>query len=361
VKDELEGILSGDLLKRALDESDHGIVVTDPEGTIQTVSERFVELSGYSASELVGSNPRLIRSGQTPDAMYRDLWETIRTGRTWKGAILNRRKDGTLFLDRESIIRGVGRTGDRACYVAIHRDSNVELDLRLKIAKAEANYQAVADEIDEAKSSINTLVSFTKHQLGSTAQSLIAAMEARDPYTAGHGRRTSLMIELVGDELGLFPQFSREGVRFGAILHDIGKIGVPDAILLKAGSLTGPEYEVIKTHPVVGFDILSLAFQEDEILRIVRSHHERLDGSGYPDRLRGPQIPDYVKAFSVCDCFDALTSSRSYRRALPAEDAISILTDDALTGRLDMSAVNAVRRLWKRGVLGDVKALPVAA
>ena len=239
--------------------------------------------------------------------------------------------------------------------------TQIELDLRLKIAKTEASLSDAIVEIDSAKTAIKTLVTLTSLQVESTANALIAAMEARDHYTAGHGKRTAIMMELLGAELGLFSRYSLEAIRTGAILHDIGKVSVPDSILLKQGSLTPPEYEVIKTHPAIGFDILSLALKQEEILRIVRHHHERLDGSGYPDGLRGHEIPDYVKAFSVCDCYDAMTSTRSYRRAMPSRDAISTLTDDALCGKLDMSSVKALKRLWKNGVMDDIQSMRAAA
>lgn len=357
----MDNILSSEFLKRALDESDHGILVTDYEGTILSVNEGLVKLTGFDEKELVGSNPRLLKSGQTPEAVYRELWGTLRSGRTWKGAVLNRAKDGSHFLDRETILSGIEPRSDRACFVAIHRNADIELDLRVKLSRAEASIGHFVDETDKAKAAIQTLVTLTNRQAETTSHALIAAIEARDAYTAGHGRRTALMMELIGDELGMFDRCSREAARIGAILHDIGKVGIPDAILLKQGRLTTEEYAVIKAHPSIGFDILKLAFKHEEILRIVRHHHERLDGTGYPDGLRGHELPDYVKVLSVCDCFDAMTSTRSYRRAMTEEDALSILTDDALTGRLDMAAVRALKRLSRNGVLGDVIAMPAVA
>jgi len=353
--------LPAEFLSRIVDEIDIGIIVTDLDGTIQTVSPKVFGLTGYSERDLIGSTPRTFRSGQTPDAAYRELWQTIRTGATWKGALLNRRKDGTMFLDRETIASTIGLKGNKACFVAIHRNADVELDLRLKVARAEATVGEKVGEIDNAKSTIKTLVTLTSQQTENTAHALISALEARDPYTAGHGRRVAMMMELVCDELGLFVTYSRQAIRVGAILHDIGKVGIPDSILLKQGKLTDAEYEVMKTHPAVGFDILSHAAKFEETLRIVRHHHERLDGTGYPDGLRGHEVPDYVKAMFVCDSFDAMTSTRPYRPATSAEDAISILTDEALGGRIDMSPVKALKKLWHNGVLSDIVKLPVAA
>lgn len=351
----MESILSTAFLQKALEESGHGIIVADPDGTILSASEKMVELTGYSVKELVGSTPRIFRSGHTTGETYRKLWETIRSGQTWTDAILNRRKDGTFFLDRETILGAIGPNGGRTCFVALHRNADVELELRLKVMKAESRFTDAVEKIDEAKDKVQKLVSLTNERLMGTAGALTATLEARDPYTAGHGRRTAQLMDLIGGELGLFDKYSRSTLCLGATLHDIGKVGIPDAILQKPGKLTPAEYEVIKTHPGIGFDILNYVLKQEEILRIVRHHHERLDGSGYPDGLTSDQLPDYVRAFSVCDCYVAMTSTRSYRLAMSSRDAVMILTDDALSGKLDMPSVKALRRLWKNGVLEELR------
>ena len=350
-----------DFSRRLLDESKLGVVVTDLGGRIQCVSEPFLKMCGYTERELIGKTPQTFKSGQTPTSVYRSLWETIRKGETWSGAILNKRKDGTLFLDRETIIGGITLNGRQSAHVAVHRAADIELDLRLKLSRTESALGKSIDEIDNAKSAINTLVTLTTVQVERTSMALVAALEARDPNTIGHSRRTSLLMDLIGTELGLFESYSRESIHIGAILHDFGKIGIPDSIMLKEGRLTDAEFDVMRTHPAIGFDILSLALKDEVPLRIVRHHHERLDGSGYPDGLNGSQLPDYVKIFSVCDCFDAMTSKRCYRPAIAPDAALSMLTDDALSGLLDMSAVRALRRLWANGVLMDVIGLQIAA
>ncbi|MCB8932537.1 MAG: HD domain-containing protein [Fimbriimonadaceae bacterium] len=356
----MKHLLTAEFLERALDHCELGIVVTDLDGSILSVSEKTLELTGYLGKELIGASPRTFKSGHTSETVYQNLWNTIRTGHTWKGALLNRHKDGSLFLDRETILSGVLPSG-KACFVALHQSANTEMELRVKMAKTEANLANALGKIDQAKSTIESLVTQTNRQLGCTANALNAAVEARDTYTAGHGARTALMMDLVGAKLDLFTRYSRDAIRIGATLHDIGKVGIPDTILWKRGPLTEPEYEVVKTHPVIGFDILKPVYIQEEVLRIVRSHHERLDGSGYPDGLKSHAIPDYVKAFSVCDCYDAMTSTRGYRPAMSPEDAFSILVDEALLGRLDMSAVKALKRLYADGVLNDLNDLCNAA
>ena len=150
-------------------------------------------------------------------------------------------------------------------------------------------------------------------------RALIASLDARDPYTAGHSERVSTLSVAVGEELGLDAD-AIEVLRLGALLHDVGKIGVPDEILRKRGRLTPAEFDAIKTHPTAGARILrSIPFLARHI-PIVELHHERPDGDGYPYGLKGDAIPLGARIVHVADAFDAMTSGRSYRPArLPFE------------------------------------------
>ena len=150
-------------------------------------------------------------------------------------------------------------------------------------------------------------------------RALAAALDARDPYTAGHSERVSTFAVAIGEELKLDAD-AKETLRLGALLHDIGKIGVPDEILRKAGALTAAEFESIKTHPSAGARILkSIPFLAPHI-PIVELHHERPDGLGYPYGLQGDEIPLAARIVHVADAFDAMTSARAYRAGrLPVE------------------------------------------
>ncbi|SFE83286.1 HDIG domain-containing protein [Paenibacillus catalpae] len=155
-------------------------------------------------------------------------------------------------------------------------------------------------------------------------QELIRTTETRDAYTAGHNYRVALYAIQLGEELGLKRDQLR-AIAQGGIVHDIGKLIVPDHILNKPGKLTPEEREVIEKHPVTGFNLCRrLGFMQEE-LAVIRSHHERWDGSGYPDALSGDNIPLLARVTAVADVYDALTSSRSYRAALSHEEAISII------------------------------------
>lgn len=140
-------------------------------------------------------------------------------------------------------------------------------------------------------------------------------VEVKDVYTRGHSDRVSEYSLLIGKKLNLPPE-QMKTLKIGALFHDIGKIGIPDAILLKTDKLTDDEYSEIKNHPAIGAHILSNASIFADIIPIVKHHHERYDGKGYPSRLVGEDIPYLARIVAVADTFDAMTSRRSYRQAL---------------------------------------------
>ena len=152
-----------------------------------------------------------------------------------------------------------------------------------------------------------------------TVQTLRYTVEAKDPYTRGHSDRVSAFSVLLGKELGVSSE-DLKTLEIGGLFHDIGKIGIPDSILLKEAKLTDDEYSQIKNHPSIGAHILCNAIVFQNILPIVKHHHERFDGNGYPSKLVGEQIPYLARIAAVADSFDAMTSKRTYRNAMLIED-----------------------------------------
>jgi putative nucleotidyltransferase with HDIG domain len=161
-----------------------------------------------------------------------------------------------------------------------------------------------------------------------TIQALALAIEAKDQTTHDHLERVEVYAIEVARELGLGDS-ELEALRAAALLHDIGKLAVPEHIISKPGKLTPEEFEKMKIHPVVGAEILEQVRFPYAVAPIVRSHHEKWDGSGYPDGLAGEQIPMGARILAAVDCLDALSSDRQYRRALPLEDAIKIVEQEA--------------------------------
>jgi response regulator RpfG family c-di-GMP phosphodiesterase len=164
----------------------------------------------------------------------------------------------------------------------------------------------------------------------SAIDTLVRAMEERDPCTAGHAIRVRDHAVRLGQALGLFGRELRQ-LDLAAKLHDVGKVGVPEAILHKQGPLTPEEDRVIREHPVIGERVLRPIIRSSAVLAGIRSHHERIDGGGYPDGLKGDGIPLLARIISIVDCYDALTTPRAYRRPAPVAEALAHLRSGAGT------------------------------
>jgi putative two-component system response regulator len=170
--------------------------------------------------------------------------------------------------------------------------------------------------------------------------SLALTIEARDPYTNGHCERLARHAVTLGGALGL-PQEDLDALHRGGYLHDVGKVGVPDAVLLKEGPLTPDEFAIMRRHPEIGDSLCAPLQSLRRVRPIILSHHERLDGSGYPEGLRGDEVPLLAQIVAIVDVFDALTSTRPYRAALPAEEAVGHLLRDAEQGRFARAHIDA--------------------
>jgi hypothetical protein len=177
----------------------------------------------------------------------------------------------------------------------------------------------------------------TTYQL-QTLQKLAAALETRDPYTHGHSRRVARLSCMIAKQMGL-PKKRVQFIRTAAAVHDVGKLFIPAGAINKPGKLTDEEFEIVKQHAERGADMVART-GNDELTALVRHHHERVDGGGYPDGLRGPAIPLGARIIAVADTFDAITSSRSYRSAAKHKEALEILRQ-SVGSQLDPDAVSA--------------------
>ncbi|MDI3525133.1 MAG: hypothetical protein PWP42_383 [Candidatus Atribacteria bacterium] len=176
-------------------------------------------------------------------------------------------------------------------------------------------------------------------------RALTAALDAKDPYTQGHSLRVAQVALKIASRFKL-PERRLEMLEYAALLHDVGKIGIKDAILLKPQKLTASEYEVIKTHPLVGYEIVANVDFLREVAEIIRSHHERCDGSGYPDGKRAEELSLEARILAVADAFDALTSDRPYRRAFAIQEALQIMKNDE-RGRYDQEILGILEAIVK--------------
>ena len=182
-----------------------------------------------------------------------------------------------------------------------------------------------------------------------TITALITAVEARDYYTRGHSERVARYAVAIARKIGLSPN-EVEDLHVAGLLHDIGKIGVSDLILNKLGSLTSEEYEVVKQHPRIGATIVDEIKPLLEIVPLIYHHHERYDGSGYPDGLAGDDMPLGARILAVADSVEAMTSSRAYRPSLSIERSFELL-DGGGDGQLDPLLVALFEHLWTSGQL----------
>jgi putative two-component system response regulator len=174
--------------------------------------------------------------------------------------------------------------------------------------------------------------------------SLALSIEAKDPYTEGHCDRLSKYSVALGEKLGLSEEL-RVALRRGGLVHDIGKLAVPEHILLKPGPLTPEERKIMEQHTVTGERICAPLRSFRHVLPIIRHHHEKQDGSGYPDGLKGEQIPLTARILQVTDIFDALTTDRPYRKALPKEKAFAIMREEVKRGWWDGSLIDQLELL----------------
>jgi HD-GYP domain-containing protein (c-di-GMP phosphodiesterase class II) len=176
-------------------------------------------------------------------------------------------------------------------------------------------------------------------------KSLVFTIEAKDIYTRGHSERVNRYAMLMAERLQL-DEAEKNILNWASILHDIGKIGVPESILNKPGRLNEEEFDVIKRHPKKGHKILEPLEQLASCLPSILHHHERLDGKGYPHGLKGEEIPFLARIIAVADTFDAITSNRAYRSAKAAEKALAIVDEVAGT-QLDPVVVEAFKEVYE--------------
>jgi putative two-component system response regulator len=305
------------------------VFVIEDDAAIRRLLERLLTPAGYSVEQFATAQPALesIRSN-APDLVLLDLQLPDLSGHEVLEAI---RADPSTRLLPVVMMTGMATTAEKlraqAAGVTDFIAKPFSPEELLPRVRALVMLKQFADEHEHAERVILTLAK---------------TIDARDLYTAGHSGRVAEYADQIAARMGLEGQ-ARTDLRRGALFHDLGKIVIPDAILRKPGKLTEEERSVVEEHPVVGHDLLSPMKTMRQTLSIVYHHHERLDGSGYPDGIYGPDIPMPVRIVTIADIFDALTSERSYREALTTETAFEILTEGVGKGWWDKDAVDALR------------------
>jgi len=210
-------------------------------------------------------------------------------------------------------------------------------------------------DADELRARVRSLIKLKRYtddleSAESVIMSLALTVEARDPYTEGHCQRLAAYATALGEALHLSDEELAALYR-GGYLHDVGKIGIPDAVLRKPTKLTPAEFELMKQHTVIGERLCGNLRSLGPVRSIVRHHHERLDGGGYPDGLRGDEVPLLAQIVGIVDVYDAVTTTRPYRAAGPSERGYAELRDDVALGARRGDLVEAFIELGQAGLL----------
>jgi PAS domain S-box-containing protein/putative nucleotidyltransferase with HDIG domain len=279
-----------------------GLGAIDENGVLTYVNEYLAKMLGYSADEMIGSSTLDFYYDEESRKTQEEIFAKRRAGMrdptpyevTW------RKKDGQKVYSILSPTPHFDAEGRYTGSFAIHTDIT---------ERKRAN--------EKLKASFNTL----RKSLESTVSALASALEIRDPYTAGHQQRVADLACAIAEEMGLADE-QLDGIRMAGLIHDIGKINIPAEILNKPGQLTEIEYSLFKNHPQVGHDILKTVDFPWPVAQIVLQHHERMDGSGYPQGLKGDEIMLEARILAVADIVEAMASHRPYRPARGTGDAL---------------------------------------
>ncbi len=317
--------------------SDATIIVVDDEAANRELLAEALGAEGHTVIPVEGAAAALeALAGISPDLLLVDVMmpgmDGIELCRRLKGQAPTR-------LIPLVLVTGLNGSEDRLRGIEAGADDFLSKPVRLSelraLVRSLLRLKRYTDQLEHAEAVL---------------YSLALGVEAKDSALEGHCARLAHYAATIGEALGLDPG-SLEALRRGGVLHDVGKIGIPDAILFKPGPLTPGEWTVMREHPVIGERICQPLKFMQAVLPIIRHHHERWDGSGYPDGLAGPAIPLTARILQVADVFDALTTVRPYHQPLTPAGAIEIIRAEAAKGFWDKGLVETFARLWDTGAL----------
>ncbi len=277
------------------------VMKMDIHGNITYANELFCQSSGYTSEEIVSQRHRILHHPEISPEAYENLWETILGKKVWNGTLKNISKHGKTYMTDTTIKPILDEYGEIVEFISISHDVTELFELNEEIWQTQHEMLSLLGEVGETRS----------HETGN------------------HVRRVAKYSQLLGELCGL----GEEEIRLlysASPMHDIGKIGIPDAVLLKPGKLDPDEYEIMKTHSAIGYDILKNSNRPllQAAAIIAREHHEKWDGSGYPHALRGEEIHVYGRITALADVFDALSCDRVYKKAWPMERIIDFVLSE---------------------------------
>ena len=285
--------------KKAIDTSTI-VSKTNASGIITYANQAFCDISGYTLEELLGKPHNIVRHFNVSKETFKELWETIQSGKSWSGEFENRKKDGSSYWVQATISPIFNEDGKLVEYIAIRNDVT--------------DLYRLNDQIQSTQKELIFRIS--------------EAVESRSKETGNHIRRVSHYSALLGKLYGLDEQMCK-ALAISSTLHDIGKIAIPDAILLKPGKLNDAEFKEMQSHAYKGYVILkdsSLPLLKDAA-QIAYEHHEYFNAKGYPRGLRGEEISINARIVAIADVFDALISRRVYKEAWKLERVLALFEE----------------------------------
>lgn len=325
--DPSQGRLPPGFLAGWLATSVDGIVVTDADLKVVYVNPAYEQMTGYTREEWLGKTPGFASSGKTPARTYEEMWEQLNARGSWSGQLINRHRSGKEWMAYVTITRITDRSGRPVGFIGVSRNVTALKD----DTGAPVPWWTAFEE------------AFTKETL---AYALARAAQLHDVESGQHLERVRAFTRLLTTAAAArgmeeFRSYKfRAAVSLASILHDIGKLAVPQAVLQKPGKLTSQEFELVKTHTYVGRELLHSSFLRgspatppslflDVAMDIAMYHHERWDGTGYPTGLAGRDIPAAARVVAIADVYDALRSPRPYKQPWRHEDAVTYIGDQA--------------------------------
>lgn len=335
------------IITKAMEYSPAAVVITNEFAEIEFVNTKFTEMTGYSIEDVKGKNPKVLKSGMHDLQFYSNMWHVLTCGKSWRGEFYNKRKNGETYWESALIAPVQDSKMKTTHYIAIKIDvtekKNQELMLQQQRMQLEKDIKSKVDEADSAqKAAIIALAKLT---------------EARDYGTGKHVERVQHLCKVLATELMRTDQYQHyidsaylEDIFFASALHDIGKINIPDCILLKPSKLSEDEFDTMKNHVNIGAEILSEMVRQAPSRKIIMSariakyHHERWDGTGYVKKLKGENIPLEARIMSLVDVYDALRSSRPYKIEYPHTKTMEIIIDES-GKQFDPDIVSAFLRI----------------
>jgi putative two-component system response regulator len=307
------------------------ILIVDDESSARFALELLLRREGFDVREVHDG-----KSALTECAIFRPdliLLDVVMPGMDGFEVCRQIKSTPETRLTPVVLITGLSATEDRIKGINAGADDFLSkpLDFSELLARTRSllRLKQYTDELENAETVLFTLA---------------RSIEARDPYTHGHCERLAQMASGLGERLGLEEE-AIKALRWAGIVHDVGKVAVPDSILLKPGPLTAEEIQVMRKHSEAGERICAPLRSFRQVLPIIRHHHEKRDGSGYPDGISGDAIPLTARILQLADVYDALTTDRPYRTAVDSEAALAMMEQEAVRGWWDRELFAAFRRM----------------